>query len=145
MLNNLHDSYFYKSLLFLCFFKFFVLSSQLIYDNMSNENNGNEVSRNKLYNRQQNDEIKKREPCWLFGKITRGQSEKFLRHKELGTFIVRKSDSRDGYSLSFKAENRCRHYMVDALPNGKFIIIGEPRVHKNLKELTEYHRNVRLF
>ncbi len=100
--------------------------------------------RNKYYmGSQQNGEVKKREPCWLFGKITRGQSEKFLRHKELGTYLVRKSDSRDGYSLSFKAENRCRHYMVDALPNGKFIIIGEPRVHKNLKDLTDYHRNVR--
>lgn len=72
------------------------------------------------------------------------QSEEFLKLQEVGTYLVRKSDSRDGYSLSFKAENRCRHYMIDALPNGKFIIIGEPRVHNTLKDLIEYHRKVNL-
>jgi hypothetical protein len=67
-----------------------------------------------------------------------------LKGGEIGSFLIRKSDSRDGYSLSFKAENRCRHYMIDALPNGKFIIIGEPRVHNSLKDMVEYHRNHRL-
>ncbi|RNA16818.1 myosin-IIIb-like isoform X1 [Brachionus plicatilis] len=86
----------------------------------------------------------KKGPVWLYGKITRGQSEEFLKNKEIGTYLVRKSDSRDGYSLSFKAENRCRHYMVDALPNGKFIIIGEPRVHNSLKDLIEYHKKHKL-
>jgi len=37
------------------------------------------------------------------------QAEEYLRSKEVGTYLIRKSDSRDGYSLSFKAENRCRH------------------------------------
>lgn len=32
--------------------------------------------------------------------------------------------------------------MIDSLPNGKFIIIGEPRVHNTLKDLIEYHRKV---
>ena len=76
--------------------------------------------------------------------IFKRQAEEFLRHEEIGTYLVRKSDSRDGYSLSFKAENRCRHYMIDALPNGKYIIIGEPRVHNTLKDLIEYHRKVSL-
>ncbi len=66
-----------------------------------------------------------------------------MRNTDVGTYLIRKSDSRDGYSLSFKAENRCRHYMIDALPNGKYIIIGEPRVHNTLKDLIEYHRKVR--
>jgi hematopoietic SH2 domain-containing protein len=78
----------------------------------------------------------------IFPTFSKSQSEEFLKGKEVGTYLVRKSDSRDGYSLSFKAENRCRHYMIDALPNGKFIIIGEPRVHNNLKELIDYHRKV---
>lgn len=70
------------------------------------------------------------------------QSEEFLRNTDLGTYLVRKSDSRQGYSLSFKAENRVRHYMIESLPNGKFIVIGEPRVHNTLKDLIEYHRRV---
>ncbi len=78
-----------------------------------------------------------------FSKTLR-QSEDFLRNNDVGTYLIRKSDSRDGYSLSFKAENRCRHYMIDSLPNGKFIIIGEPRVHNTLKDLIEYHRKVKI-
>jgi hypothetical protein len=31
-----------------------------------------------------------------------------LQECELGTFLIRESDSRKGYSLSFKAESRCR-------------------------------------
>lgn len=116
--------------------------SQLIYDNFNEIKNRNLPL--KPLNKHQRTEVKKREPCWLYGKLTRGQSEKFLRQQELGTYLVRRSDSRDGYSLSFKAENRSRHYMIDALPNGKFIIIGEPRVHKTLKDLVEYHSNHKL-
>lgn len=76
--------------------------------------------------------------------IQKSQSEEYLKSEEVGTYLIRKSDSREGYSLSFKAENRCRHYMIDALPNGKFIIIGEPRVHSSLKDLVDYHKKHKL-
>jgi hypothetical protein len=99
-------------------------------------------SRRKSVEREQ--QRKQREQIWLYGKITRGQAEDYLRNEEVGSFLIRKSDSRDGYSLSFRAENRCRHYMIDSLPNGKFIIIGEPRVHNSLKDMVEYHHKHKL-
>jgi hypothetical protein len=34
-----------------------------------------------------------------------------LRKTEVGCFLVRESDSRHGYSLTFKAENRCRYFV----------------------------------
>lgn len=101
-------------------------------------------SRNELTKRVETLRKNSRDPSWLYGKITRGQAEEYLKSKEIGTFLIRKSDSRDGYSLSFRAETRCRHYMIDALPNGKFIIIGEPKTHNSLKDLVEYHRKHKL-
>jgi hypothetical protein len=101
-------------------------------------------SRRRSVERVEQHSRKPREQIWLYGKITRGQAEDYLKNEEIGSFLIRKSDSRDGYSLSFKAENRCRHYMIDSLPNGKFIIIGEPRVHNSLKDMVEYHRKHKL-
>lgn len=43
----------------------------------------------------------------------------------------------------FSGGDRTRHYMIDQLPNKKYIIIGEPKVHRTLKDLVEYHKHVR--
>ena len=32
--------------------------------------------------------------------------------------------------------------MIESLPNSKFIVIGEPKVHNNLQDLLEYHQTV---
>lgn len=32
--------------------------------------------------------------------------------------------------------------MIESLPNNKFIVIGEPKVHNNLQDLLEYHQTV---
>ena len=34
--------------------------------------------------------------------------------------------------------------MIDSLPNGKYIVIGEPRVHKTLLDLVKYYQKVKL-
>lgn len=39
---------------------------------------------------------------WFHGVITRKQSEELLQNKQPGTFLVRVSESRFGYSLSHK-------------------------------------------
>ncbi|XP_013394776.1 myosin-IIIb isoform X2 [Lingula anatina] len=77
---------------------------------------------------------------WFHGIITRRQSEELLRGKQIGCFLVRVGESRFGYSLSFKSENRCRHYMVDQTASGKYVIVGEPKVHKTLNDLVAYHQ-----
>ncbi|CAL1540613.1 unnamed protein product [Lymnaea stagnalis] len=77
---------------------------------------------------------------WFHGIIPRKQAEKLLNNKILGCFLIRVSESRFGYTLSFKAETRCRHYMIDQLKNRKFILIGEPKVHRSLHDLIAYHK-----
>jgi len=46
------------------------------------------------------------------------------------------------FLLYLRAEDRVRHYMIDQLRNKKFIIVGEKKVHKTLKDIIEYHQNV---
>lgn len=81
---------------------------------------------------------------WFHGVISRRDSERLLKSKPVGCFLIRVSESRFGYTLSFRAKERARHYMIDQLPNKKFIIIGEPKVHKTLKDLVEYHKKTHL-
>ena len=35
--------------------------------------------------------------------------------------------------------------MIDQTDAGKYIIIGEPKVHRTLKDLVDYHVNVRIY
>ncbi|XP_060592914.1 myosin-IIIb-like isoform X2 [Ruditapes philippinarum] len=81
---------------------------------------------------------------WFHGVISRRQSEMLLKEKPTGTFLIRVSESRFGYTLSFRAEQRVRHYMIDQLRNKKFIIVGESKVHKTLKDLIEYLKDNKL-
>ncbi|XP_025077881.1 myosin-IIIb-like [Pomacea canaliculata] len=81
---------------------------------------------------------------WFHGIISRKESERLLKDKIIGCFLIRVSESRFGYSLSFKDRDRCRHYMIDQLKNGKFIIIGESKVHRTLPDLVQFHKKVRI-
>ncbi|XP_069138328.1 myosin-IIIb-like isoform X1 [Argopecten irradians] len=76
---------------------------------------------------------------WFHGVISRRTSEVLLGSKPIGCFLIRVSESRFGYTLSFRGEGRVRHYMIDQLPNKKFVIVGEKKVHRTLKDLVDYY------
>lgn len=71
------------------------------------------------------------------------ESERLLESRPIGCFLVRVSESRFGYTLSFRGQARCRHYMIDQLPNGRFVVVGEPKVHRSLVDLVSYYQKVR--
>ncbi|KAL5005175.1 hypothetical protein ScPMuIL_018631 [Solemya velum] len=81
---------------------------------------------------------------WFHGVISRRESERLLRGSKPGCFLIRVSESRFGYSLSFQDKDRCHHYMIDQLPNKKFLILGEKKVHRTLKDLVQYHKTVKI-
>ncbi|XP_048734629.2 myosin-IIIb-like isoform X2 [Ostrea edulis] len=81
---------------------------------------------------------------WFHGVISRRESETLLKTKPKGCYLIRVSESRFGYTLSFSGGDRTRHYMIDQLPNKKYIIIGEPKVHRTLKDMVEYHKSVKI-
>ncbi|KAL2087692.1 hypothetical protein ACEWY4_016520 [Coilia grayii] len=81
-------------------------------------------------------------PCWFHGMITRRRAEDLLTDKPLGCFLVRVGQSREGYTLTYRGANRCRHYMIEMQCNGKYVILGEDRAHPSLIDLVEYHTQV---
>ncbi|MGH0161614.1 UNVERIFIED_CONTAM: hypothetical protein FKN15_007053 [Acipenser sinensis] len=81
-------------------------------------------------------------PNWFHGMITRRQAEDLMTDKSLGCFLIRVSESREGYTLTFRSKDRCRHYMIEMQTNGKYVILGEARAHPSLLDLIEYHKTV---
>ncbi|KAK5870230.1 hypothetical protein PBY51_024883 [Eleginops maclovinus] len=79
-------------------------------------------------------------PEWFHGIISRNMSEELLMSKQPGYFLVRVSESRIGYTLSYRAGDRCRHFMIDALEDGQYIIVGEDIFHQGLQDLIDFHR-----
>ncbi|KAF7663669.1 hypothetical protein LDENG_00204350 [Lucifuga dentata] len=63
--------------------------------------------------------------------------------KPPGYFLIRVSESRIGYTLSYRAEDRCRHFMIDVLEGGHYyIIVGENVRHRFLQDLVDFHRRI---
>ncbi|XP_029470357.1 hematopoietic SH2 domain-containing protein [Rhinatrema bivittatum] len=78
-------------------------------------------------------------PEWFHGAVTRKDAENVLQDKPPGCFLVRVSESRIGYSLSYRAGNQCRHFMINMLDDGQFLILGDKRKHKTLEDLLNFH------
>lgn len=79
-------------------------------------------------------------PDWFHGIITRKTAEELLMFKPPGYFLIRVSESRIGYTLSYREDDRCRHFMIDVLEDGQYIIVGENRTHGSLQDLVDFHR-----
>lgn len=61
---------------------------------------------------------------WFRGMISRVKAEELLYGQPTGTFLVRISESRNGYSLSFVHQGRMRHYKIEATPDAGYIVVG---------------------
>lgn len=79
---------------------------------------------------------------WFHGIISRRESERLLSDKPVGCFLIRVSESRFGYTLSYRVQGRCKHFMIDQTRSGKFVIVGLPRVYKSLKDMVDVHRKI---
>ncbi|KAK7889760.1 hypothetical protein WMY93_025320 [Mugilogobius chulae] len=77
-------------------------------------------------------------PEWFHGIISRKESEELLMCKSPGHFLIRVSESRIGYTLSYRAEDRCRHFMIDVVKEG-YIILGDNKHHRLLEDLVDFH------
>lgn len=44
-----------------------------------------------------------------------------------------------------RVTGRCKHYMISQLENGKYVIVGEPRVHNSLASLVQFHMRVCMY
>ncbi|XP_040040855.2 hematopoietic SH2 domain-containing protein homolog isoform X1 [Gasterosteus aculeatus] len=79
-------------------------------------------------------------PEWFHGIVSRKEAEERLMSKPPGYFLIRLGESRVGYSLSYRAEDRCRHFMIDASEDGQYNIVGDSRHHRCLQDMVDFHR-----
>ncbi|XP_054999404.1 SH2 domain-containing protein 7 [Sorex araneus] len=83
-------------------------------------------------------------PPWFHGFITRKETEQLLRDKSLGSFLIRLSDRATGYILSYRGRDRCRHFLINQLPNRRYLISGDVQSHGTLAELLSHYQQVQL-
>ncbi|XP_009082593.1 PREDICTED: SH2 domain-containing protein 2A-like, partial [Acanthisitta chloris] len=78
-------------------------------------------------------------PTWFHGFITRRETEQLLQDQPQGCFLVRFSESTVGFVLSYRGRDRCRHFVLDQLPDGRYVILGEQSAHAKLAELLQHY------
>ncbi|XP_020140056.2 hematopoietic SH2 domain-containing protein isoform X3 [Microcebus murinus] len=79
-------------------------------------------------------------PAWFHGAISREDAEHLLRPQPPGAFLIRVSHSHVGYTLSYKAQDCCRHFMVKLLDDGSLVMPGETAAHASLADLVTFHQ-----
>uniref|UniRef100_A0A8B9DR73 SH2 domain-containing protein n=1 Tax=Anser cygnoides TaxID=8845 RepID=A0A8B9DR73_ANSCY len=78
-------------------------------------------------------------PAWFHGFISRRETEQLLRDRPPGCFLVRFSESTVGFVLSYRGRERCRHFVLDQLPDGRYVILGERSAHAELAALLRHY------
>ncbi|NXL68136.1 SH22A protein, partial [Chordeiles acutipennis] len=78
-------------------------------------------------------------PPWFHGFISRRETEKLLQDQPPGCFLVRFSESTVGFVLSYRGRDRCRHFVLDQLWDGRYVILGEPSAHAELADLLRHY------
>ncbi|ROL45820.1 SH2 domain-containing protein 2A [Anabarilius grahami] len=82
-------------------------------------------------------------PCWLHGFATRREAEQLLQDKPQGCFLLRLSESKIGFVLSYRGEDRCRHFIIEEEESGAsgsvYLIAGENSRHRSLDNLISYY------
>ena len=79
----------------------------------------------------------------FFSSIYFRAAESLLNDRQVGCFLVRVSENCLGYVLSFKAENRCRHYKIEYLLDEEaFQVGGEITKHMTMTDLINFYKRV---
>eukprot|EP00054_Salpingoeca_dolichothecata_P027671 m.204047 g.204047 ORF g.204047 m.204047 type:complete len:1201 (+) comp26016_c2_seq1:100-3702(+) len=77
---------------------------------------------------------------WFHGLLSRQKAEEMLAGCTVGTFLIRVSESRRGYSLSFVWKNRIKHYKITVTPDGGYAIVGTSKRFDTLFELVAFYQ-----
>eukprot|EP00056_Hartaetosiga_gracilis_P010670 m.159090 g.159090 ORF g.159090 m.159090 type:complete len:1018 (+) comp13363_c3_seq4:111-3164(+) len=76
---------------------------------------------------------------WFFGYISRRFAEDTLANKPIGCFLVRLSQSRVGYTLTFRTDTRCKHYTIE-VTGGTYFVVGDQEQFQTLDFLLEHFK-----
>ncbi|XP_065123930.1 uncharacterized protein sh2d7 [Paramisgurnus dabryanus] len=75
---------------------------------------------------------------WFKGFISRQEAEDHLRDMNVGCFLIRLSEKGIGYILSYKGQDRCRHFVINQTKTGQLIVSGDSTTHNSLTELIDH-------
>ncbi|XP_013180251.1 PREDICTED: SH2 domain-containing protein 4B-like [Papilio xuthus] len=78
---------------------------------------------------------------WFHGVMSRVEAERALSGRGAGSFLVRVSERVWGYALSYRAQDRCKHYLVEA-ERGYRLLGAATTTHTSLADLIKYHKTV---
>jgi len=76
---------------------------------------------------------------WFHGIISRDETEKLLKGKEKGSFLVRVSERVWGYTVSYKDDSKCKHFLVDTSGDTYQFFGTQQLPHSSLNGLIEFH------
>lgn len=76
----------------------------------------------------------------ISGVISRLEAENYLLNMTLGSYLVRVSERVWGYTISFRAEDRCKHFLVDTSEQGYQFFGANQLVHRSLADLINFHK-----
>ncbi|XP_056317495.1 hematopoietic SH2 domain-containing protein [Danio aesculapii] len=79
-------------------------------------------------------------PPWFQGFISRQEAEDQLRDRDVGCFLIRLSEKAIGYILSYKGQDRCRHFVINQTKTGLFVVSGDSTTHNSLAELIDHFK-----
>ncbi|KAJ8417625.1 hypothetical protein AAFF_G00224680 [Aldrovandia affinis] len=79
-------------------------------------------------------------PPWFQGCITRKEAEDMLKDKPLGCFLIRLSDKAIGYILSYRGQDRCRHFVINQNKAGQLVVSGDTETHGSLGDLINFYK-----
>ncbi|XP_061196780.1 SH2 domain-containing protein 4B-like isoform X1 [Saccostrea echinata] len=79
--------------------------------------------------------------AWFHGVISRLEAENYLLNMTLGSFLVRVSERVWGYTISYRAEDRCKHFLIDTSDQGYQFFGANQLVHRSLAELINFHKS----
>eukprot|EP00055_Hartaetosiga_balthica_P007978 m.28438 g.28438 ORF g.28438 m.28438 type:complete len:1017 (+) comp6045_c0_seq2:37-3087(+) len=77
---------------------------------------------------------------WFFGFISRRYAEDTLSNKPVGCYLVRLSQSRIGYTLTFRSDTRCKHYTIEQT-GGTYFVVGDQEQFSSLDALLDYFQS----
>ena len=81
---------------------------------------------------------------WFHGPINRKEAERLLAPRKVGCFLVRVSENRFGYTLSYRTRNRCKHFMVEQDLSGRYALVGIDKICTSLNNLINWFQRNRI-
>uniref|UniRef100_A0A9L0RA74 SH2 domain containing 4A n=1 Tax=Equus caballus TaxID=9796 RepID=A0A9L0RA74_HORSE len=77
---------------------------------------------------------------WFHGILTLKRANELLSPCVPGSFLIRVSERIRGYALSYRGQDGCKHFLIDASTDSYSFLGVDQLQHGTLAELVEYHK-----